>query len=137
MRLKRAGERPRRAERWSWPYFGLRNHLDDREVWHALVVPQRLSIRLVEAVRTPFDTLTANSSRTYYQTPSSRAPVTLEDLEAALRPLRPTAVLPVKATTMTMSPTRNTTISPRKQNALYSSQTQPKTFDFNRHNSSI
>ena len=50
--------------------------------------------RLVEAVRTPFDTLTANSSRTYYQTPSSRAPVTLEDLEAALSPLRRTAVLP-------------------------------------------
>ncbi|WP_295795744.1 copper-translocating P-type ATPase, partial [uncultured Microbacterium sp.] len=74
------------------------DHAGGAELGTAAEVVRReadgVETRLVEAVRTPFDTLTANSSRTYYQTPSSRAPVTLEDLEAALSPLRRTAVLP-------------------------------------------
>ena len=39
-------ETPHRAVRATWPYFALRNHLDDSEVWATLVVPQRLSMRM-------------------------------------------------------------------------------------------
>ena len=44
-------EKPHRAERSTWPYFALRNHLEDAEVWATLVVPQRMSIRMGEAFR--------------------------------------------------------------------------------------
>ena len=41
---------PHRADRGSWPYFGLRSHLRDDEVWQTLVVPQRFSRRLLRVM---------------------------------------------------------------------------------------
>ena len=45
-----AGAPPHPADPNWFPYFPLRNHLSDRQVYQTLVVPQRFSMRMLDAV---------------------------------------------------------------------------------------